>query len=281
MLKVLGLVASARRLGNSEILAKEMLASLPEHVEKTLIRLTDLEIKQCTACYACLPEGNRCIIQDDFEFLLSHIKQADAVIITAPCYFLGPHTTVKLINDRLISVIQEASAFAGKKCAVAVSYGINDWEGYAREAVVNFARFLHLDVMGSMLVRAASPGEVVKPEVLAEAHRLAAALIDGKPVLPADGPLCCDECGSTLLQLSPNGAVECRMCGLSGKLEAQEGNIRLQFGKREHRRFSPQGMAEHGKVLEAVRDEYIAQRQELNRLRKPYQANDWWVKPNK
>lgn len=280
-MKVLGIVASARRLGNSEILAKEMLSSLPEQVEKTLIRLTDLDIRQCTACYACLPEDSRCVIKDDLEFLFEHIRQADAVIITAPCYFLGPHTTVKLVSDRLISLLQKAGEFSGKKCVVAVSYGIEGWEGYAREATVNLAGFLHLDVVGTMLVKAASPGEVVKPEVLAEARQLAAALLSGVPVQSTADLLSCEDCGSTLLQLSLNGKVECRMCGLHGKLEVEGEKTHICFDMRQHKRFSPEGMTEHGKLLEAVRDEYIAQRQELNKLRKPYQAYDWWVKPSK
>lgn len=280
-MKVLGIVASARRLGNSEILAKEMLASLPGHVEKKLIRLTDLDIRQCSACYACLPEESRCVIPDDLEFLLEHIRQADAVIIAAPCYFLGTHTTLKLISDRLISVLQKAKEFAGKKCVIAVSYGIEGWEGYAREATVNFAGFLHLDVVGTMLVKAASPGEVVKAEVIAEARQLAAALLSGETVPATSELLSCEGCGSTLLQLLQSGKVECRMCGSSGELERDGQKTRIRFFKQHHKRFSPEGMSEHGKLLEAVRDEYIAQRHELNKLRKPYQAYDWWVKPSK
>ena len=59
-MKVLGLVASPRNLGNSEILVKEMLASLPYTIEKEMIRLSALAIQPCKACYACLPDGWHC-----------------------------------------------------------------------------------------------------------------------------------------------------------------------------------------------------------------------------
>lgn len=103
-MRVLGLVASVRKLGNSEIMVKEMLAALPDDVEKTMIRLSDLNIGQCQACYACLPPNKSCIIDDDLPFLLNNIRRADAVIIGTSCYFLGTHTSLKVIGDRLISV---------------------------------------------------------------------------------------------------------------------------------------------------------------------------------
>lgn len=283
-MKVLGLVASPRKLGNSELLVKEMLSALPEQTEKAMIRLPGLDIRQCSACYACLPEGRRCVIPDDLEFVLDQIRTADAVILATPCYFLGTHTSLKMVSDRLISVIQEASAFSGKKCVVAISYGVEGWEGYAREAAVSFARFLHLDVIGTMLVKAASPGEVLRPEVIEEARRLAASLAGGEsggsPSREGEAH-CCPDCLSSLLQLYPSGTVECRMCGLTGKLVAGTDGYHIRFNPRSHTRFSAEGMSEHGKLLETIRDRYIAERHELNKLRKPYQAFDWWVKPAK
>lgn len=114
-MRVLGLVASARKLGNSEILVKEMLAALPDIVEKAMIRLPDLNIDQCRACYACLGADKSCVIADDLSFLLDNIRTADAIIIGTPCYFLGTHTSLKMIGDRLISVLQNGDEFTGKK----------------------------------------------------------------------------------------------------------------------------------------------------------------------
>lgn len=278
-MKVLGLVASPRNLGNSEILTKEMLASLPDEVEKKMIRLPELDIKQCNACYTCLPEENECVIKDDLGFLLEQIKSADAVIIATPCYFLGTHTTLKLISDRLLSVLRQSKEFAGKKCAVVVSYGIEGWEGYALEAAVNVARFLHLDVVGSMLVHAASPGAVVKPEILDQARRLATALVSGRTETHSSSVHACQFCGNTLLQLLATGEVKCRMCGAEGKISMSEGKLSVQFASPKQRRFSPEGMTEHGNTLENIKNQYLAERRELNKLRKPYQNYNWWIQP--
>jgi len=281
-LKVLGLVASPRKSGNSEILVKEMLAAMPADVDKEMIRLTSLDIKLCSACYACLPKGNNCVIKDDLGFLLDKIKAADAVVIAAACYFLGPHTSIKTINDRLVAMLAESAAFSGKRCVTAVTYGIPGWEGYSREAVNNFARFLHLEVVGNMLVQAASPGEVVRPDILATARDLAARLLSTEAADPAlPEVMCCRQCGSALLQLTPTGGVRCVMCGTHGRLTSADGGFAINYAADEHVRFSRSGMDEHTRLLETIKQKFIATRSELAQLRRPYSEHDWWVEPNR
>lgn len=275
-MKVLGLVASPRRLGNSEILTKEMLAALPASAEREMIRLPDLDIQSCKACYACLAADQVCSIQDDLGYLLDKIKAADAVIIASACYFLGPHTSIKIVGDRLISVLANTDAFAGKRCVTAVVYGIPGWEGYAREAVLNFARFLHLDVVGSMLVQAASPGETVTPEAMSEARRLAGRLLEGEAELALPGVLTCSRCGSSLLQVSPTGAVRCVMCDSHGRMKKDGDKVSIQFERREHYRFSSAGQDEHVQLLAEIRQRYLANRSELYKTRKPYAEFDYW-----
>lgn len=280
--KVLGLVASPRKSGNSEILVKEMLASLPPDVEKEMVRLSGLEIKSCKACYACLSPGSSCVISDDLDFLLLRIKAADAVIIASACYFLGPHTSIKTIGDRLLSVMADGGEFAGKKCITAVTYGIPGWEGYAREAVNNFAKFLHLDLVGDMLVQAANPGEAVRDETLAAARELAGRLLVlGIAARPGGTGHICPDCGSSLLQLSLAGEVRCVMCGAWGKVRPGVAGLEIDFAKDRQARFSAAGMVEHGRLLEEIKQRYISGRSEFFRRRKPYGEYNWWVEPQR
>jgi multimeric flavodoxin WrbA len=281
-LKVLGLVASPRKNGNSEILVKEMLAAMPADVDKEMIRLTSLDVKLCNACYACLPAEKCCVIKDDLDFLLDKIRAADAIVIAAACYFLGPHTSIKTINDRLVSVLAESAAYAGKRCVTVTTYGIPGWEGYAREAVNNFAGFLHLEVVGNMLVQAASPGEAVRPDILAKARNLAGRLLSGETADPSlPGVMCCRQCGSGLLQLTPAGGVRCVMCGTHGRLTAAAAGFAIDYAADEHVRFSRPGMDDHTRLLEAIKQKFIATRSELAQLRRPYSEYDWWVEPNR
>ena len=282
-MKVLAIVASARKTGNSEILAREMLAALPESVEKKMIRLSDFNIEPCKACYACLPSGCDCVIQDDYDAFLQQVRAADALIIAAPVYFLGMHTRLKLLCDRFISVLNEAERYAGRRCVVAVPYGVEDWQGYGVEATASFARFLHLEVVGVMAVRAANPGEVVQPEVLRRARELAGLLLG--EVLPEnhdtllrqsvnESDLVCGCCGSGLLRVAGDGGSRCALCGAIGKItvsgEGADSMLQCRWQPPDHPRFSPSGMQEHGARLQQIKAEFMTRRNELAELRKPY-----------
>ncbi len=72
MKKVLGLVVSERKLGNSELILKEIMAGVPDPCVRELIRLTELEIKPCRGCYRCLGNEAGCNIKDDFDFVIKN-----------------------------------------------------------------------------------------------------------------------------------------------------------------------------------------------------------------
>ena len=286
-MNVLAIVSSARKTGNSEILAKAMLAALPDSVEKQLLRLPELAIEPCKACYACLDKGASCIINDEFNELLRQVRQADAVILASPVYFLGMHTRLKLVCDRLISVLNEADTYTGRRCVVAVPYGVEGWQGYGVEATVSVARFLHLDVVGVLPVHAANPGEVVQPEVLEQAAKMALRLLDDSE-LPAGGnrlhagqdsvEIACAVCGSGLLRLRKTGAITCVMCGASGAVELggpAGQRLDCRWDSPAHYRYSPAGMTEHGERLESIKQDFIARRHEMAELRKHYKAMEF------
>ena len=284
-MKVLAIVTSTRRAGNSEILAKEMLSALPESVDKKLIRLADFNIEPCRACYACLPAGKDCVIEDDFDAFLQQVREADAVIIASPVYFLGMHTRLKLLCDRLISVLNEAKQYSGRQCVVAIPYGVEGWQGYGIEATVSFARFLHLNVVGALPVHAANPGEAVRPDVLAQARDMASLLLpqtEGSMKTEKNlavrqatnkDDIVCGCCGSGMIRLSGHGAIRCVICGATGRIAApfvKGGPLNCEWNITEPFRYSLEGMGEHAQRLESIKAEFIAHHREFFELRKPY-----------
>ena len=76
-MKILCLIASPRKIGNSEICAKEIVSQLPADWEKEIINLCQLHLEPCKACYACLPAGKKCVIKDDLDSLLTKLQAAD------------------------------------------------------------------------------------------------------------------------------------------------------------------------------------------------------------
>ena len=71
--RVLGIVGSPRRGGNTEVLVDEVLAAAAEAgalVEKVV--LNELDILPCQACDDCQASG-RCVQQDDLPALLAQM----------------------------------------------------------------------------------------------------------------------------------------------------------------------------------------------------------------
>lgn len=278
-MKILGLVASQRILGNSEIIVKDMLASLPDTYSKEMIRLTDLDIKMCTACYSCLPKEKACILEDDLLFLINKIKEADGLIIASPCYFLGEHTIIKKINDRLLSLLNNGEDFVNKKCVSVVIHGVENWQGYARETIRNFCRWMHLDLVGDMEIKAANPGEVVKDSILKEARILAKSLINQSIIVNNNNNLVCSICGNSILKIHKDGTIICPMCNGKGLLELNNNIYSIKYNNQEKNRFTTDEMNKHGKLLENIKSEYLANKREFTKIRKEYKKYDWWIKP--
>ncbi len=272
--KLLGLVVSARRLGNSEVLVKEIMSRVPGEWERELIRLTDLSIEPCKACYTCL-SGVSCKLNDDFGFVLERVREADALVIGVPVYFLGPHGYLKMFTDRLLGAGHWVRDTRGKPCAVVVPYGVAGWLGYSRIAALTLPRFLQMKVVDCWAVPAALPAQgVLAPGHLARAGEIAAALTGRAG--ERRGPLECAGCGSDLFRLLPGGGVECPLCGVRAQVNASG---QLEYG-RAGGRFEPEQLREHFlDWLVGMKEKYRVERDRLKEAQRPYRSMDWWVKP--
>lgn len=102
MKKILGLVASQRKLANGEILTKEVASAVEEDHQLEILSLANLKLHLCRGCYACLGPRKQCPMDDDLYYLVEKIKAADGIILSAPCYALGPAAVVKIWGDRII-----------------------------------------------------------------------------------------------------------------------------------------------------------------------------------
>ena len=75
-MKAIGLVGSPRKSGNTEILTRHTLTAIEEEgLDTELIRLAELDIKPCTACYVCKKEES-CTIDDDLWPIYTKMKES-------------------------------------------------------------------------------------------------------------------------------------------------------------------------------------------------------------
>ena len=246
-MKILGLVASYRRNGNSEILAKEALMGAEESGAKVeLLRLTDYHFEACQGFGLCLFRKEGCHIKDDVKFIWSKIDEADGILLSVPCYFLESTAVLKQLIDRAW-VLAHRGTFRGKYASVMVPYATRGWNPYAMLQPNIFFGILGFKVIHRMAFNVQGLGEAVHDEeAIEEAHKigkeLACAVLDQDPTYRSEPGLCpiCQDW--TIRILKDRKAVECPTCGIRGMLKVQDGTIEAVFDEKAmaEYRFDPE-----------------------------------------
>lgn len=278
MKKILGLVASQRKIANGEILIKEAAASIGDEFQLELIRLPELNLQPCKACYACLVPDQRCPLRDDLYFLFEKMKEADGLIFSAPCYALGPAAITKLLGDRIIALTQHMDELWGKPCVIIATAGIKGWEGYTLSALIANARFLGFDVKDAHMFLGALPGEALVTVKSIERIRALGASLFNEPRQPEAGQ--CPSCWSDVWKFpEPNHAV-CPLCGQEANVRSSENGLQWDFGP-AGQRFKKEALTEHFQVwLKTQVQEFVNRRKELSEIRNRYKGQDTWIKQN-
>lgn len=116
MIRVLGIVASPRRKGNSAFLMDQSLGAAaavsPSEVEVEAYSLAGKNLAPCRACLRCKGLGGECAIADDFQVLRDKWMEADVILYSVPVYHMGVPAQLKCFMDRLGS----STSFYFKDC---------------------------------------------------------------------------------------------------------------------------------------------------------------------
>jgi len=118
--KIIGIVCSPRKNGNTEILMNEALASAREAgCETEMILVADKNIAPCDGCGACSKESV-CRIDDDMQAIYEQLELADGIILGTPVYFINVSAQAKAIMDRTYAVLYSRK-LRGKVAAALVA----------------------------------------------------------------------------------------------------------------------------------------------------------------
>ena len=102
MSKIVVLVGSNRKGGNTDLLAQAFAEGAGERHQVDLISVADYKVSPCIGCNSCFKkEGNPCFQQDDMQQIYDKLKVADILVIASPVYFYGLSAQLKAIIDRL------------------------------------------------------------------------------------------------------------------------------------------------------------------------------------
>lgn len=269
--KLLGLIGSYRKVGNSEIVAKAVSRQMGDNWQLSLIRLPKLAISPCRGCYACLIPGKACMIQDDLAWLLEKIKQADALIMAAPNYALGPVGIVKMISDRVLQAAHYFHLFQHIPTAVVLTLGLEKYNGIARTALAVQTASLGLNVVSVEHFVGTHPGEAALADSF---NDKISAIAEALTHPPADekqaGPGRCPRCFSDLFRPHADGGLECAVC----KSLARQKGCELEFYYFDPE-FTKEGQMKHMAWLLGKKEEYETIRERLKAVKDAYRDGEW------
>ena len=180
MKKILGIMGSPRRNGNTHILLTKIFEGAESAgAREDILFLNDLAIKECNGCHACW-EGKDCSKDDDMNSIYPRIIESDVIIFGTPVYWYGPTALMKGFIDRFVyfNCPENRAKIKGKPAALAVPFEEEDPETAAL-LVAFFEKslgYLEMDLIGTILV----PGVTRKGEVKEKEAKLQEAYALGK-----------------------------------------------------------------------------------------------------
>jgi multimeric flavodoxin WrbA len=100
MVKIIGIVGSPKKEGNTSYLVETALKSAKSAGADTdIINLGSVNIEPCVACDICKAMGE-CGIEDDISEILEIMMESDGMIIGSPVYFGSVTSQLKILIDR-------------------------------------------------------------------------------------------------------------------------------------------------------------------------------------
>jgi multimeric flavodoxin WrbA len=182
-MKVLGIIGSPRKGGNTETLINSVLSGAAEQgAETSVFYLNDLNIKGCQACLYCKTHA-KCAIEDDMQPIYEAFLEADGLAIGTPIYMWQMTAQTKLFLDRLYAFRgnKYADTFADKKMVLAFVQGAPDVSQFSSyiEHTTNLFKFAELNVLDTLVAAGLNkPGAVRElPEMMSQAKELGRKLV--------------------------------------------------------------------------------------------------------
>lgn len=178
MSRVLVLVGSVRRGGNTDLLARAFADGARTAHEVEILSVADLNVHPCLGCNGCYEmEGGRCIQQDDMSAVYEKLRWADTLVLASPVYFYGISAQMKAIVDRLHAPMRNT---LGIRHLGLILVGAAELPDLFDPILLQYRmvlRFFGLEDIGTVLARGArDKGDVRSGNGLSQTYELGAGL---------------------------------------------------------------------------------------------------------
>jgi len=273
-MRILGLVGSYRKLGNTEVLVKEALMEARHRgAEVDVLRLTDLRIEPCKGCMACVFKQEKCQIPDGWRTFRDELVESDAVILGAPTYLLGPVGVIKMIIDRNIAFQVRALQHVAKPGAVMGIAGVRGWETFTLPVLNVFMFSCGLRVIDQAMFYAQGPGEILLDDSAMKRARKLGSNIFEAASKPAEERIYlgdqgeCPVCHQNLFSVK-NGILECALCQARAEFKTVNNETKLVFDPESLKghRWSEDALLEHfSKAVIPSGPRFLKERDEIKK----------------
>jgi multimeric flavodoxin WrbA len=159
-MRVLGIVGSPRKDGNTEIMMKEVLKTAhAAGCETEMFLLSEKQVAPCDACGTCFEIGS-CVVNDDMQELYALMERAQAIVFGSPVYFGTVSAQMKAVMDRMFALLRNHSL----KDKVAGNLVVTRRVGaiQARSLLNSFCIAQGMIVAGGAIGYGREPGDVLK-----------------------------------------------------------------------------------------------------------------------
>jgi len=189
-MKVIGISASPRLKGNSDLLLHRALAGAESAgAQAEYLRLSDYNIAPCNECGHCYETGT-CNIEDDYQAVLNKMLEADRLIFATPVFFMTVCSQAKMLIDRcqclwankyiLNKPLISSTGHDHRAMVIAIggSKGKKMFDSI-RLTMKYFFDVLDMNYVANLFVNQVNDcGEIEKhPSAMKEAHRLGSELV--------------------------------------------------------------------------------------------------------
>lgn len=177
-MKILALIGSPRRGGNTDLLVDQMLHGAESKGHRTdKLYIYDYEILPCIDCRGCKRGDLTCKLDDAMTKIYPRLEASDIIIFGTPVYWYGPTAKMKLLIDRLRPFIANGKLRGKKGLIVVPSEEGPGCCGPLAEMFRMSFEYLGVTTAGSILAKAYEKGEIKEtPEELQRAYELGASL---------------------------------------------------------------------------------------------------------
>lgn len=153
-MKVLVLTGSPHTTGTTALLSDEFYNGAKESGHEVIrMDVAKLRINSCLGCNYCRKHDGKCVHEcDDMIEIISHLLNADAVVLVSPLYYFGMTAQLKIVIDRFYSVNSLLKKSRKKLYLMAACANTDDWAMDAIEThYKTLCKYLNWQEGGSLL----------------------------------------------------------------------------------------------------------------------------------